>query len=94
LFGQTSPAAVEALPPRERLFSTLPQRLSDSRGIFAPPTVTVTPLFSGLTPTQWALSDNVTVPANVPLGSAVTVNVTVGSGTANTVNVAISANGQ
>jgi len=95
-FGQTSPAAVEGAPATGTPLQYAPTTtVGFGGGIFAPPTVTVTPLFSGLTPTQVGLYQiNVTVPANVPLGSAVTVNVTVGSGTANTVNVAISANGQ
>jgi uncharacterized protein (TIGR03437 family) len=94
-FGQTSPPAVEGVAATASpLQNAATTTVSFGGGPLAPPAVTATPLFSGLSPTQAGLYQiNVTLPPNV-LGSAIPVNVTVGSGASNTVNVAISANGQ
>ena len=95
-FGQTSPPAVEGAPATASPLEYAPiTTVGFGGGIFSPPSVVVTPLFSGLTPTQSGLYQiNVTLPTNVPLGSSVPINVTVGGAAANTVKVAISANGQ
>ncbi len=96
-FGQTSPPAVEGAAATSSPLEYAPTTtVGFGGGILSGQQVVVTPLFSGLTPTQSGLYQiNVTIPATAPLGSfrfPVTVNV--GGAVANFVNVAISANGK
>jgi uncharacterized protein (TIGR03437 family) len=95
-FGQTSPAAVEGVGASGSPLQYAPTTtVGFGGGIASGQEVVVTPLFSGLTPTQAGLYQiNVTVPATAPLGSSVPVTIIVGGAVANFVNVAISANGK
>jgi len=89
--GQTTPAAVTgAAATSTQPFETVPNVTVTFGGLFEGVQTTANAFFAGLTPTAVGLYQvDVTIPANVPLGSAVGVTLNVGGMSSNPVNIAI-----
>jgi len=95
-FGQTTPAATEGMAaPSTAPLESLSNVKATFGGGFGGIPVTVTPAFSGLTPTAVGLYQvNVVVPPTPPFGSAVPVTLSVGGVQTNSVYLAISTTGK
>jgi uncharacterized protein (TIGR03437 family) len=89
-FGETTPAAVTGAAASSTQLEEIPNVTVTFGGLFEGVQTSATAIFAGLTPTAVGLYQvDVTIPANVPLGSAVSVTVNVGGVAGNPVNIAI-----
>lgn len=89
--GQTTPGATTGAGASSSPLQSVPKVTVTFGGGFQGRPVNATPLYAGLTPTQVGLYQvNVTIPADVPLGSAVPVTVNVNGTLSNFVYLAIS----
>jgi uncharacterized protein (TIGR03437 family) len=89
--GQTTPPAVTGAAASSMPLEEVPNVTVSFGGVFEGAQTTATAVFAGLTPTAVGLYQvDVTIPANVPLGSAVAVTLNVGGLSSNPVNIAVS----
>jgi uncharacterized protein (TIGR03437 family) len=89
--GETTPPAVTGAAATSTPLEEVSNVTVTFGGLFEGTQTTATAIFAGLTPTAVGLYQvNVTIPANVPLGSAVAVTLNVGGVSSNPVNIDIS----
>jgi uncharacterized protein (TIGR03437 family) len=89
--GETTPAAVTGAAASSTQLETVPNVTVTFGGVFEGTETTAAAVFAGLTPTAVGLYQvNVTIPANVPVGSAVSATVNLNGVSSNPVNLAVS----
>jgi uncharacterized protein (TIGR03437 family) len=89
--GETTPAAVTGAAASSTQLETVSNVTVTFGGVFEGTQTSAAAVFAGLTPTAVGLYQvNVTIPANVPVGSAVSATVNLNGVSSNPVNLAIS----
>ncbi len=89
--GQTTPAAVTGAAASSTTLEAIPNVTVTFGGLFQGAQTTVPAFFAGLTPTAVGLYQvNVTIPANVPVGSGVSATVNLNGVSSNPVLIDIS----